>query len=78
MLPPNSHAEVLILSIWTWDTACPVSKQRMLQPSSHHITMAPMVSHKETQNRNRMPTIKQSVIASTPRMHPEETQGAKA
>lgn len=49
----------------------------MLLPSSHHITVAPVVSPDGTQNRNKMPTIKPSATAATPTVHPERTQDEK-
>ena len=45
---------------------CPISKQRMLQPSSHHIAASPVVSPEGTQDGNRMPRIKQSAAAAHP------------
>ena len=55
----------------------------MLQPSSLYVTAALMVSPEGSQDRNRMPAIKQSTAAATPRptplmVHPEETQDEKA
>ena len=37
--------------------ACHISKQRMLQPSSHHVTAIPMLSPEGPQDRNIMPII---------------------
>ena len=48
------------------NVACHISKQRLLQPSSYHMTAAPMLSPEETQDGNRTPAIKQSAIAATP------------
>ena len=44
--------------------ACHISKQRMLQPSSRHMTAALKVSPEGTQDRNRMPAIKSSDIVA--------------
>ena len=41
-----------------WKHCCHISKQRMLLPSSHHITAAMMVSPEGTQDTNRIPTPK--------------------
>ena len=60
--------------------ACHISKQRMLQPSRHHITGAPAVSPEGTQDRKIMPTIKSSDTAAPPphpMVHPEEIQDEK-
>ena len=46
--------------------ACHIGKQRMWQPSSHHITATLMVSPEGTQDGNMMPTIKSSDTAATP------------
>ena len=46
---------------------CHISKQRMLQPSSHHITAAQTVSPEGTQDGNRMPAIKPSATAAPQR-----------
>ena len=40
------------------NVACHISKQRMLQPSSHHIRATPKGSPEGTQDTNRMPAIK--------------------
>ena len=58
--------------------ACHISKQRVLQPSSHHITASLMVSPEGTQDGNMMPTIYQSTAAATPVVYPEKTQDEKA
>ena len=52
--------------LWMKNIACHISKQRMLWPSSHHVTAMSMVSPEGTQDRNRMPTIKPSATAATP------------
>ena len=57
------------------NVAC-LSKQKMLQPSSHHIIAAPMEPW-GTQDRNGMPAIQRSTAAA-PLVHPEETQDRKA
>ena len=49
---------------------CHVSKQRMLQPSSHLRTATPMVSPEGTQAGNRMPTVSQPAAADTPYLTP--------
>ena len=55
-----------------------ISKERILQPSSHHIIAARTMSPERTQNENRMPSIKLSAIAVTPAMvHPLVTQDGK-
>ena len=49
------------------NSACHISKQGMLQLSSHHhITTWPMVSPEGTQDKNSMPAIKPSVTAAPP------------
>ena len=50
------------MTLWTKNVTC----QRMLWPSSHHVTAMSMVSPEGTQDRNRMPTIKPSATAATP------------
>ena len=54
---------------WKKNVACPISKQSMLQLSSRHIiatTTTSIMSPEGTQDGGRMPSIKQSAIASTP------------
>ena len=46
--------------------ACHISKQRMLQPSSHHISVTLAVSPEGTEDRNRLPAIKSAASAATP------------
>ena len=55
------------LPLWMKNIACRISKQRMLQPSSHHSTAAPRVSPEGTQDGSRMPAIKSSDTVATPR-----------
>ena len=50
--------------LWMKNTAGHISKQRMLQPSSHHILAALTVSAEGTQDGNRMPAIKASATAA--------------
>ena len=47
------------------NVACHITKQRMLQPWSHHITASLTVSPEGTQDRNRLPPIKPSATAAT-------------
>ena len=47
------------------EEACHMTKQRMLSPSSLHITATLTVSPKETQDRQRVPTIQQLVLQPT-------------
>ena len=50
---------------------CHISKQRMLQPSSHHIIATPTASPEGNQDGNRMPDIKppDTAAAPSPRVH---------
>ena len=42
-----------LMPVWMKYIACRISKQRMLQPSSHHIIAAPMVSPEGTQDGDK-------------------------
>lgn len=44
---------------------CPISKQRMLQLSIHHLRTTLTVRREEAQDENRMPTIKHSHCSHT-------------
>ena len=52
--------------LWMKNTACHISKQRMLQPSSHHIIVTPTVSTEEIQDGGRMPPQSSSQSCSHP------------
>ena len=58
------------ISVGTKKATCHISKQRMLQLSSHSLELPPRVSPEGTQDGNRMPAIKQSTTKATPNHAP--------
>ena len=52
--------------LWMKNTACHISKQRMVQPSSHHTIVTPTVSPEGIHDGGRMPPQSSSQSCSHP------------
>ena len=62
----NYAIYLFTLLLWVKNVACHISKQRTLQPSSHHITAVPKVSPDGTQDRNRMLSLSHKPLQPPP------------
>ena len=64
--PSNHRRQSVPQPFWMKNVACHINKQRMLQPSSRHITASTYMSPERTQARTRMPAVKPSATEAPP------------
>ena len=82
--PYMTTEQTTALTRWTFhfgmkSISCPISKQRMLQPLSHHFAAPSLVNPEGTQDGDKeCPPSGNQLLQPPARVHPEETQDEKA